>query len=303
MAVLDEPGDARLGVRPPLTAARSLLAETSNADRSSVLEGTGERMTGPLPENSRPPVVGLLAAPTHRIRSRRVILAGAALATFAAGGGIGYAVLKPSPPTPASTVQQYFDDLAGDDTAAALALVDGSDQVEGTTSMSLLSSRALASAASRPSDVRVGHTTTEFGQGSPASMYSVQVSYKIGGTIVSTAVDVVSAPAGSKSAYLLRAPFISLQIGDSGGRRVTVNGTALNVDDNSLFYAFPGAYTATAQPNALLAGDSESARLASDPFTGASQATIDFPAPRLAPGAQDAVKAQVKRQIDDDPDV
>lgn len=242
-----------------------------------------------------------MEAPQARAGSRlprgRTLVIGALVIVLGVGGGIAYEVLKPAPTTPASVVQQYFDDLGKGDAASALALVSGAGQLSSQASTALLVPQALSSAASRPTDVQVGSTTTlpELGQG---SISAVKVSYKIGGTSTTTSFPVLKAPAGSKSPYLLEAPFFDLEVGDPGGRAVTINGISVDLSQTSSFYAFPGVYTATAQSNALLAGDTQTGTLSSSTLSSAATEDITFGAPQLASGAQDAIQAQVKQQMD-----
>ncbi len=229
--------------------------------------------------------------------NRKILIIGALVVALGVGGGIAYEVLKPTPATPASTVQQYFDDLGKGDTVAALALVADLDQVSGQASTALLVPQALSSASTRPADVHVGKTIT-LSASAEASAYAVRVSYKVGDTDMTTDFQVVKAPSGAKAPYLLLDPFFGLEIGDSGGRAVQVNGVSVDVSQTSTFYAFPGAYTATAQGNALLASDRAVGDITPEENYTAVTDTIAFPTPQLAPGAQDAVDAQVKQQLD-----
>lgn len=227
----------------------------------------------------------------------RTVLVVALVIVLGVGGGIAYEVLKPAPATAASVVQQYFDDLSKGDTASALALVSGADQLSSQASTALLVPQALASNSARPTDVQVGSTTTLPGL-ALASVYTVKVSYKVGGTSMTTDFPVLKAPAGAKSPYVLQAPFFDLEVGDPGGRAVTINGVSVDLTQTSRFFAFPGVYTATAQGSALLASDTENGTLSSSTFASTATANITFGTPQLAPGAQDAIQAQVKQQMD-----
>lgn len=236
------------------------------------------------------PVAGV--ATGFRRQRGRTLLIGGLVIVLGVGGGIAYEVLKPAATTPASVVQQYFDDLGKGDTASALALVSGAGSGSGQASDSLLVPQALASVSERPTDVQVGSSTTVPGF-SQVSLYVVHVTYKVGDTSMATDFQVVKAPAGTASPYLLQAPFFDLEVGDPGGRDVTINGVSVDLSQTTSFAVFPAVYTATAQGNALLAGDTQTGALGSD-----TTDTINFDAPQLASGAQDAIQSQVNQQID-----
>ncbi len=244
------------------------------------------------------PTVTMPARTRSRRPRRRTLVIGVLVVALGVGGGIAYEVLKPAPTTPASVVQQYFDDLGKGDTAAALTLVSDASQLSSQASTTLLVPQALSSASTRPTDVQVGTTNTLTGfPGVSAAGYSVRVTYKLGGTSMTANFPVLKAPSGAKSPYLLEAPFFDLEVGDPGGRAVTVNGITVDVSQASTYLAFPGAYTATAQGNALLASDTATGTVTSGAaFAGTD--TINFAPPQLASGAQDAIQAQIKQQID-----
>lgn len=229
-----------------------------------------------------------------RGRARRsALIVGALVVALGVGGGIAYEVIGASPATPVSVVQQYFDDLGRDDTASALTLVSNWDQLSSQGPTTLLVPQALSSASARPADVQVGSTTTLSSVGGSPD-YSVRVTYKVGGTDMTTDFALVKAPSGAKSPFLLQVPFFDLELGDPGGRAVTVNGITVDLSATSSFAAFPGVYSATAQGNALLASDTETGVIT----PGATTDDVTFAAPQLASGAQDAVQAQVKQQLD-----
>jgi hypothetical protein len=241
-----------------------------------------------------PPVALPVGDARAGFRQRRsVLIIGALVVALGVGGGVAYEALKPAPATPASVVQQYFDDLGRDDTASALTLVANWDQLSSQGPTTLLVPQALSSASARPRDVRVGGTTTLPGIGG-APDYSVRVAYKVGSTDMATDFALVKAPSGAKSPYLLQVPFFDLELGDPGGRAVTVNGISVDLSETSSFAAFPGVYSATAQGSALLASDTDTGVIAPSAVTD----NVTFAAPQLAPGAQDAVQAQVKQQLD-----
>ena len=76
------------------------------------------------------------------------------------------------------------------------------------------------------------------------------------------------------------------------------NGISADLTQTSSFFAFPGVYTATAQGSALLASDTEAGSPGSSTLSSAATENITFNTPQLASGAQDAIQAQVKQQMD-----
>lgn len=223
---------------------------------------------------------------------------GVALAVVIGGGAIAYNVFKPA--TATSTVQQYFADLAHGDTLAALKLVDGEFR-DSEADYPFLVPKALSDEHTRPSDLRVLHTESTTGFNGQ-TVEIVQVSYRIRGNAVTQAIAVRKTQDGDP-AYLLHEPFLQLSVTSLAGRRLTVNGItanvgAENVDSEDGTYVFPGAYTATAQGDALIAGATQAAVVRSGDFGDMPVAGIDFGTPTLAQGAQQAVEAKVRQQID-----
>src|SRR5262249_55466806 len=146
------------------------------------------------------PVDGGRAGIGPRPRRSLLIIIGVLVVALGVGGGIAYEVLKSAPATPASVVQQYFDDLSRDDTASALTLVANWGQLSSQGPTTLLAPQALSSPSARPTDVRVGNTTTLSGVGG-APGYSVRVTYNVGGTDMTTDFALAKAPSGAKSPY------------------------------------------------------------------------------------------------------
>ncbi|HEV3172738.1 MAG TPA: hypothetical protein VGZ32_20495 [Actinocrinis sp.] len=267
-----------------------------------------------LPIYQSPPMVAgpertqvLIAGPEQIRRQwgkprRRTVIAVCGVIVLAAGGLVAYEVLKPAPPSAASTVQQYFTDLSNDDTAGALALVDKStlgDSLLGSdpTSFGQLRSAAVLRAANtRPTDVTVNSTVHGATFGGQA-FNVVQVSYKAGGVSMSQTIDVVNAPSGSASAFLLENPFLNLDVQDGTGQAVSVNGVAAGTGEVQAS-VFPGAYTATLSSTALLAGATQAATPGAAGSLGEATLNVTFPAPALAPGAQEAIQAQIKSALD-----
>ena len=258
------------------------------------------------PMTAGPDQTQVLIATPAQIRTwskprRKTIIAVCGVVVLAAGGLTAYEVLKPAPPSAESTVQQYFADLSNDDTTAALALVDkgtlseslgGGDQTFGQ----LRSAAVLRAANTRPTDVTVGstvHGASFAGQ----SINAVQVSYKAGGQSLSQTIDVVSAPSGSASPFLLENPFLYLDVQNGTGQAVSVNGVQAGTGEVQAL-VFPGAYTATLSGTALLAGATQAATPGSSGSIEGTTLTVAFPAPALAPGAQNAIQAQIKSTLD-----
>jgi hypothetical protein len=248
----------------------------------------------PLP---LPPPSQLGASGLRRPRRRTLVALGTAV-VLVIGGTIAYTVLKPQPPSAASTVRAYFADLAAGDTGAALKLVDpssGSDQL-GTLG-ALRGAAILSAPASRPSDLTIVSTTQQpdlYGR----SVSVVEVSYKLGPAGVSQDFDLaanVPDSSGAKQPFLLENPFLTLEVQDGSSRPMTVNGVSVG-SQNVEAAVFPGLYTVKLQGDLLLAGDSRTAVFA--PSGGGATLSVDFSGSTLAAGAQDAVLAQVKSALE-----
>lgn len=266
----------------------------NNATLNNATLSTPTLIAPPLP---MPTPRQLATSGLRRPRRRTVVALGAAV-VLVVGGVVAYEVLKPQPPSASATVQTYFTDLAADDTAAALKLVDPSATSNLSGTLSLLRNAAvLRSPGSRPSGLTVVSSTQEsdvYGH----SLTVVEVSYKLGASAVRQDIEVasnVTDGSGAKQPFLLENPFLSLQIQDGSGRPLTVNGVAVGSQDVETS-VFPGVYTVAMQGDALIAGASKAAAYA--PTSAGGTLSVDFSQPTLAPGAEAAVQAQVKSALD-----
>lgn len=206
-----------------------------------------------------------------------------------------YLVLRPTPPSPAGTVRDYFADLGRGDTAAALALVDTGGGSFSPDSAPLLVPAALASAANRPTGATVTSSRTVAG-GEGRNFTVVAVAYKVGGHPVEQPF-VVAATGDKKTPYRLEQPFLYLTVEAPDGLAAKVNGVAVDADMLAQGTpAFPGAYQATTTGNALFAGATQSATYR----TGGNgvAADIQFGQPALAADAPQTVQAAAARLLD-----
>jgi hypothetical protein len=229
----------------------------------------------------------------RRPSPRSVIVLGAVLALLIGGGVVAFTVFRP--PTATSTVRQYFDELADGDTTAALKLVaDPADY--SPQDQPFLVPRALSDAHARPRDLRILRTdSTTAVTGEPFE--TVHVSYRIRQETVGQVIVVTKTQDGD-APYLLEEPFLQLGVSSLAGRQLTVNGIAAPTDEVDDAFVFPGAYTATAQGNALIAGATQAAVVQPGESADRPVAAIDLGTPTLAPGAEEAVQTKVKEQID-----
>jgi hypothetical protein len=274
---------------PPVTAT---AVGTATMTATQVLAPLPPPPPLPMPTDRQ------LAASGLRKPSRRAKIALGTAVVLVIGGVVAYEVLKPQPPSAADTVRAYFADLAKGDTASALKLVDpGAASGQLGTLDALRSAAVLSSPASRPSGLTIVSSTQEsdlYGR----SLSSVSVSYKLGSSAVSqdftVAADATDGT-GAKQPFLLENPFLTLEIQDSGGRPLTVNGVSAGAQDVEAA-VFPGAYTVAMQGDQLIAGESQTAAYA--PSGGGGTLSVDFSSPRLAPGAEAAVQAQIKSALD-----
>lgn len=265
--------------------------------------------TAPMPVAGPGPTV-TFAAP-HQLPgqsgmrlSRRSLTAIGLVVVLIVGGTIAYEVLKPTPPSPQGAVQSFFADLAADDTAAALALVDPSAEQQGTNDAggsagagpngspsTLLTARALAEPGARPSDATIGAASSETDPETGQTLYNVPASYKAGSSTVTQNIAVVRNTSGHGAPYLLENPLLQLAASNTSGQELTVNGIAAGTSDFTAL-VLPGRYTLTLQANALFAAQTLTARPSAD---GGSSSTLSaqFATPTLAPGAKSAVLAQI----------
>lgn len=244
---------------------------------------------------------------------RRLLSLGAILAVAIGGVGL-YAVFKPV--TAESTVRRYFAALADGDTDAALELVDRTGQpsacgmVVGETDeiptscpvpdQPLLVRKALSDEHSRPSDLRILHTDSTVAP-SGETVDIVRVSYKVGNESVPQSI-VVTKPADG-SPYRLKEPYLRLISDSLAGRDLTVNGIAVDTEDNGVdsdhaddLFVFPGAYTASAEGGDLLTTATQTAVVQSG-TSGRPVVSIDFGTPTLVPVAKELIRGWIRREL------
>jgi hypothetical protein len=214
-----------------------------------------------------------------------LVVVGALLVVVGAVTGI----VRLTAPTPQSVVEDYFDALADGDTATAMALVAGGDEVD-PSRYPLLGAAALADKRLRPSDVRVGEP------GEPTSVhgdqgYLVEVTYRAGGREARQTMLVVR----TDDEFRLRVPFVAITVNGQLGRRVSINGVDLGEAVEGAV-AFPGAFEGRAEGNALLAAASVTAT-ASEAGNG-SAVLLDFGEPALADGAATRIQSEVRAELD-----
>ena len=156
---------------------------------------------------------------------------------------------------------------------------------------------ALQSASSRPTDATVTRTATD-PSGEDPTYTDVTVSYRVGGHAVTQHI-AVSKTGDKTMPFLLHAPFLLLVVTPPPGLTATVNGIALDPDSfsSSGTLAFPGAYTATTDGNALLQSTTQAANY--EPGDdGNVAAVINFGTPPLAANAQSSVQQSVNSGLD-----
>jgi hypothetical protein len=223
-----------------------------------------------------------------------VWILGTVVVVLVAGGFAVLAVARAHGPDSGAPVRRYFDALARGDAAAALAEVaDG--QRYTAAGHPLLTASALASGPSRPSGLRITHTDRNTTDSSGGRTDTVRVSYQVGGVTVSQSIVAVAPRAGARG-YLLRDPFIRVRISAVHGRELTVNGVALGSPVTLDTYAFPAAYTATAEGDALLLPDTRTIAAPSS-ATGPLVAQLSFRI-AVAPGAEETARAAVIKIVD-----
>ncbi len=200
---------------------------------------------------------------------------------------IAFLVLRPAPPSPAGTVEQYFEHLAAGDTAAALALADMSFATERAP---LLIPAALAAEADRPADLAVKSTQDLTGDG----RYSVvTASYRIGEQTLEQDF-AVSETGDEETPYRLEDPFLYLAVRLPEGMDLTVNGISVGASRGTP--VLPGRYTAATTGNSLFAGASRTAVY--ETGQRGTTAEIDLATLEIAPGAAAAVQETVERYLD-----
>ncbi|WP_229069031.1 hypothetical protein [Actinoplanes sp. DH11] len=218
-----------------------------------------------------------------------MVLAIAAVTAVLLAGVAAVGVSRLLTDTPRSTVADYFEALAEGDASAALDLVFLGDKID-PAQYPLLTDGGL-DAGVRPSDVRIGDSRdADPGLGRQATV--VPVRYSAGGTGVSQDILVVRA---DDDGYALRAPFVTLAVGNAQGRAVKVNGIALGGQADLV--GFPGVFRAEAAANVLL-GAATATAVAAPGMQGGYVAPLDFGVPELAPGAAKKIQAEVRATID-----
>ena len=228
--------------------------------------------------------------------SRRTWIIIGAVAAVVVAGSVAFVTLRPAPPSASGAVTEYFADLAKGETADALKLVDGYPGEIAPDQTPMLVPAALSTAASRPSDATIG-VVKHNPEGDDSRYTTVAVSYKVGGHPVTQEIGVKAT--GDKTVpFALATPFVDLVVTPPAGLSASVNGIALDSDATSSGTpAFPGAYTATTDGNALLGSSTQSAEYQAGD-DGGVMAQIEFGAPPLAATAQATVQQNVNQYLD-----
>ncbi|WP_157441536.1 zinc ribbon domain-containing protein [Actinoplanes awajinensis] len=226
-------------------------------------------------------------APAHRRGPALIAAAVVGLLLLSAGVVAGVARLTRS--TPESATEDYFGALTDGDAAAALKLIATADHFD-PSPYPLLTAAALAEDRWRPRDVRVGDAGSAVQYGSQAQR--VEVRYRTGDQTVSQ--DVILLPEDGE--FRLRLPFVVLGVDGQRGREIRVNGVSLGTAPQPTV-AFPGTYDATAAANTLLA-ESRTTAVAQPNGLSGYAASLQFGAPELAAGAEQAIQGQVRAALD-----
>lgn len=263
---------------------QTVPASVAAAGPPSTLSAPGPRLASPT--------VTLRPEAVRRPGPRTLLVLGAVVVLLL-GGGVAYALLRPPGPSGTVSVERYFEALGDGDAAAALALV-ASRGLYAPEDYPLLDPKVLSDEGNRPTDVRVfdDPPRQEF---RGTRVEAVRVSYRIGDTTVEQTI--LAGQTSDGEPYLLEEPFLRLAVDSPGGRRLIVNGVAVEAGDSLDTLVFPGAYTVTAEANALLAGDTRPASVHRT-ARGQPVAAVEFGPPALAGGAREAVETQVRQRID-----
>ncbi|MEV4345209.1 hypothetical protein AB0J83_12100 [Actinoplanes sp. NPDC049596] len=228
-------------------------------------------------------------APGPRLsrKGRRLAAAGAAVVLAA----VALVVVWPDP-SPAGTVEDYFDHLGAGDTEAALALVD-TDRMFSLDGMPLLVPAALADSGNRPGDVEVTASEPYAGD----SRYTVvTASYRVGDQAVEQNFAVVET-GDDETPYRLEQPFVRLTVALPNGLDVTVNGVTVDpATAAGTTFAFPGLYRAATSGNVIFAGAERAATYSTG--TQGVAAEIDLTRLDLAPGVRDGVQKAADSFLD-----
>ncbi|GIE85428.1 hypothetical protein [Actinoplanes regularis] len=232
-----------------------------------------------------------VVAPGPRLSPKGWLTVGAA-GTAVVLALVAFVLFWPDPPSPAGTVEEYFDRLGSGDTEAALALVD-TGRTFSPDEAPLLVAAALANAGNRPADVEVTAAQPYLA----GSRYTVVTArYTIGEQPVEQDFAVVET-GDDETPYLLQKPFLYLTVALPGGLDVAVNGVAVDAATVARGTpVFPAAYQATTSGNALFEGTTRAATYS----VGNQGDTVEIDLARLdvAPGAQGAVQAATEKYLD-----
>ncbi|MET0415979.1 MAG: hypothetical protein ABW022_08165 [Actinoplanes sp.] len=222
-------------------------------------------------------------------KGRLIIGAGAAAVVLAV---VAIVLVWPDPPSPAGTVEDYFDHLRTGDTEAALALADTGGMFA-LDAMPLLVPAALADTENRPDDVKVTASEPYLAD----SRYTVvTASYTIGGQTIEQGFAVVET-GDDETPYRLEQPFMYLTVAVPDGLDLAVNGVAVDAATVARgTVVLPGAYRATTSGNALFAGGTQAATYSTG--NRGTAAEIDLTQLDLAPGAQGAVQKAAESYLD-----
>jgi hypothetical protein len=216
--------------------------------------------------------------------SRKAVLLSAAVVIVLVGAFVAYQALKPAPPTAASTVQSYFEDLENGDVTGALALIDSSTQ---PVSSPLLTAKALAAADSRPTGFHLDSTIVVGGR----SGTTIAVTFKLGSATVHQKILVI--PTSSRETpFALSDPLLYFSVSAAS----TINGIPY-APSNENTAVVPGVYTGITPANALFASTQSKSSIQQSE-SGDISLQLQYPTPALAASAQDAVTQQVKQKID-----
>ncbi|GAA3221597.1 hypothetical protein GCM10010532_052000 [Dactylosporangium siamense] len=206
-----------------------------------------------------------------------LVAAALVLVLLSVGGVVAWRVFAADP---RDAAKEYFARLAAGDANGALKIVDASSiAAQLPTSNPLLSAAALSDPAARPRAMTVTHVT----EAGDTAMLAVR--YQANDATVTQAL--TARRQGRR--FVLVSPFVRLSFAGAAATdkaRITVNGVA--VDPAGSGSAFPGAYTVTADGNALLAGRSTAAVPSPD-----ATATVTLPPPSLSADGQAKADAAV----------
>ena len=244
------------------------------------------------------PSVGSMNARVRRPSRRTWLILGLVVVLLAGGAG-GFVVFKALAPDGGDAVQEYFDDLAKGDTAAALKLVDRAGDYSASQEPLLHDKKVLADKANRPTNLKVVTRGKEKQPIKTETTQEITVTYQIGGKTLRYSITAVKRD--STGRYELQMPFMHLDIDSPGGRTLTVNGKRVSMDASTYstsLLVFPGRYAATAAGNALLGAQTVTAS-ATQSSDRLPEYSVEFDTPQLASGATDALTKQINAKLDE----